>query len=204
GGGKLNQKWKTKWDLPISHTYLDLSSPLLARKTICMRATQLLASRSTPSLLHFLARSSALLVANTPSKPPWPLSTERRCAAATAHLCSRSSHPCVRINLLYLLEEQEHQDDHYTESNSRITLASSPTNDLGFTVKFVLYVCSTSELFFPVLLDVHTYHAGVRCASLKLQNQRVHHLVHCSELKTSPNFLRPPSLVAGHLPMSPC
>ncbi|TVU35924.1 hypothetical protein EJB05_17831, partial [Eragrostis curvula] len=73
-------------------------------------------------------------------------------------------------------------------------------SNFGFTAKFIPYVCSTSELFFPALLDVHTYHAGVLHSSLKLQNQRVHLIVNHGELSTSPNFLRPSPLVACHLP----
>ncbi|TVU45797.1 hypothetical protein EJB05_05300 [Eragrostis curvula] len=75
--------------------------------------------------------------------------------------------------------------------------------DTHFSPSPSLYaVCSTSELFFPALLDVHTYHAGVLHATLKLQNQRVHLLVYCSELRTSPNVVFPPPLAAGHLPVS--
>ncbi|TVU19061.1 hypothetical protein EJB05_35190, partial [Eragrostis curvula] len=116
------------------------------------RSTQLSSSTPLPtedgnaspivSSSFSLSRVALLLspsFANTRSTPPWPLSTEHRRAAATAHLCSSSSHPRVHLNLLYLLEEQEHQADHYNESNSRITPASSLTNHLGFTVKFALH-----------------------------------------------------------------
>ncbi|TVT98591.1 hypothetical protein EJB05_56088, partial [Eragrostis curvula] len=177
-------------------TQLSSSTPLLTEDG---NASPVVSSSFSLSCVALLLSPS---FANTRSTPPWPLSTERRRAAATAHLCSSSSHPRVHLNLLYLLEEQEHQADHYTESNSRITPASSPTNHLGFTVKFDLHICSTSELFFPVLLDVHTYHAGVLHDAFQLQNQRVNFLVYCSERSTSPNVVFPPPLAAGHLPVS--